>query len=219
MILAYRYYHARPFLQPRVARIDLVKTIRESFQGSDWNVSEEKGWMLLTHVPTQSEVRVQVHGWDIMVEYADTDVEEETYLVALTSNCLAWKRGEEEHKRLMREVLKKLSWEEKVGCHIEDGRFMVVYSSNIQRGFEPFPVTPRIWQECPIPEQRRRKRLLRMKSPTSYLGTRVKIPRRRLRSAFPSVKDAILQPTTLFSSSSVLSAVMKIGTFSMPVAM
>jgi hypothetical protein len=83
----------------------------------------------------------------------------------------------------MREVLKKLPWEEKVGCHMEDGRFMVVYSSNIQHGFEPFEITPRKSQECPIPEQPRRRRLLRMKSPTSYLGTRIKIPGRRQRAA------------------------------------
>jgi hypothetical protein len=180
-ILAYRYYHNRPLLQPRVAKTDLVKAVRESFQTSDWSIFEE-GQMLLTHLPTQSEVKVEVHGWDITVEYDDTGVDEETYLVALTSDCLAWKRGEHEHKQLMREVLKKLPWEEKVGCHMEDGRFMVVYSSNIQRGFEPFEITPRKLQECPIPEQPRRRRLLRMKSPTSYLGTRIKIPGRRQRA-------------------------------------
>ena len=182
-ILAYRYYHNRPLLQPRVAKTDLVKAVRESFQTSDWSIFDEEGQMMLTHLPTQSEVKVEVHGWDIIVEYDDTGVDEETYLVALTSDCLAWKRGEHEHKQLMREILKKLPWEEKAGCHMDDGRFMVVYSSNIQRGFEPFEVAPRKWQECPIPEQRRRRRLLRMKSPTSYLGTRIKIPGRRQRAA------------------------------------
>jgi hypothetical protein len=186
-ILAYRYYHNRPLLQPRVAKTDLVKAVRESFQTSDWSIFDEEGQMLLTHLPTQSEVKVEVHGWDITVEYDDTGVDEETYLVALTSDCLAWKRGEHEHKQLMREVLKKLPWEEKVGCHMDDGRFMVVYSSNIQRGFEPFEVAIRKWQECPIPEQRRRRRLLRMKSPTSYLGTRIKIPGRRQRTAHVTV--------------------------------
>jgi hypothetical protein len=85
----------------------------------------------------------------------------------------------------MREVLKKLPWEAKVGCHIEDEQFKVVYSSNTQRGFEPFEVTPRRWLECPILEKRepRGRRLLRMKTPTSYLGTRIKIPRRRRRTA------------------------------------
>jgi hypothetical protein len=88
-IFAYRYYHARPFLQAPVAKTDLVKTIRDSFQAPDWSISEEKGQMLLTHLPTQSEVKVEVHGWDITVEYDDTGVGEETYLVALTSDCLA----------------------------------------------------------------------------------------------------------------------------------
>jgi hypothetical protein len=128
-----------------------VKAIRDSFQEPDWSISEEKGQMLLTHVPTQSEVKVEVQEWDITIEYDDTGIEEKTYLIMLTSDCLAWKRGEEEHKRLMRDVLKKLPWEEKVGCHVEDGRFMVVYSSNVQRGFEPFEVTPRRWQQCPMP--------------------------------------------------------------------
>jgi len=107
-----------------------------------------------------------------------TGIEEETYLVALTSDCLAWKR--DEHKRLMREVLKKLPWQERVGCHMEDGRFMVAYSSNIQHGFEPFEVMPRGWLECPVPEKGglRRRRLLRMKKPTSYLGTRIKPPKK-----------------------------------------
>jgi hypothetical protein len=182
IIFAYRYYHNRPFLQPRVAKTGLVKAISDSFQAPDWSMSEQNGQMLLTHLPTQAELKVEVHGWDITVEYDDTGVEEETYLVTLTSDCLAWKRGEREHKELMREVLKKLPWEEKVGCHMEDGRFMVVHSSNIQRGFEPFEVTPRKWQECPIPEQPRRRRLLRMKPSTSYLGTRIKIPRRRQRA-------------------------------------
>jgi len=178
MILAYRCYHDMPILQAPLAKTDLVKTIRDSFQPPDWSISEEKGQILLTHPSTQSEVRVEVHGWDITVEYDDTGVDEETYLVALTSNCLAWKRGEHEHKQLMRDILKKLPWEEKVGCDMEDGRIMVVYSSNIQRGFEPFPVTPRKWQECPIPEHPRRRRLLRMKPPTSYLGTRIKTAKR-----------------------------------------
>jgi hypothetical protein len=184
MIFAYRYYHDKPFLQAPVAKTNLVKAVRNSFQEPDWSISEEKGQILLTQMLTQSEVKVEVHGWDIAVEYDDGS-EVETYLVALTSDCLAWKRGEHEHKRLMREVLKKLPWEAKVGCHIEDGQFKVVYSSNLERGFEQFTVTPRRWQECPVLEKRqpRRRRLLRVKTPTSYLGTRIKIPGRRRKAA------------------------------------
>jgi len=179
-VLAYQYYHDEPRLQAPITKEELLTTVRDSFKVPDWDISEQKGELLLTHTQTQSEVKVEVHGEDITVEY-DDGAEEETYLVTLTSDCLAWKRGEYEHKQLMREVLKKLPWEAKVGCHIEDGRFKVVYSSNMQRGFEPFEVTPRRWLECPIPEKRvpRRRRLLRAKPPTSYLGTRIKVPRKR----------------------------------------
>ena len=52
-ILAYRYYHNRPLLQPRVAKTDLVKAVRESFQTSDWSIFDEEGQMMLTHLPTQ----------------------------------------------------------------------------------------------------------------------------------------------------------------------
>jgi len=184
-ILAYQYYHDRPELQARITEEELLTTVRDSFKAPDWSVSEQKGELLLTHTQTQSEVRVEVYGWDITVEYDDTGVKEETYLVALTSNCLAWKRGEHDHKQLMREVIKKLPWEAKVGCHIEDGHFKVVYSSNLEHGFEPFEVVPRRWERCAISEkrERRRRRLLRMKPPTSYLGTRIKIPGRRQKAA------------------------------------
>ena len=183
-VIAYQYYHDEPGLQAPITKEELLSAVRDSFKAPDWGISEQREELLLTHTQTQSEVKVEVHGEDIKVEY-DDGTEEETYLVTLTSDCLAWKRGEHEHKHLMREVLKKLPWEAKVGCHIEDGQFNVVYSSNMQRGFEPFAVTPRRWQECPIPEKRqpRRRRLLRMKSPTSYLGTRIKIPGRRQRAA------------------------------------
>jgi hypothetical protein len=183
-VLAYQYYYDEPGVQAPITKEELLTAVRDSFKAPNWGISEQRGELLLTHTQTQSEVKLEVHGWDITVEY-DDGTEEETYLVTLTSDCLAWKRGEHEHKQLMREVLKKLPWEAKVGCHIEDGQFNVVYSSNMQRGFEPFEVTPRKCLECPIPEkrERRRRRLLRMKSPTSYLGTRIKIPRRRQRAA------------------------------------
>ena len=183
-VLAYQYYHDEPGLQAPITKEELLSAVRDSFKAPDWGISEQREELLLTHTQTQSEVKVEVHGEDIRVEY-DDGTEEETYLVTLTSDCLAWKRGEHEHRQLMREVLKKLPWEAKVGCHIEDGQFNVVCSSNMQRGFEPFEVMPRKWLECPIPEkrERRRRRLLRMKSPTSYLGTRIKIPGRRQRAA------------------------------------
>jgi hypothetical protein len=46
----------------KLAMRDLVKTMRDSFQAPDWSISEEKGQMRLTHLSTQSEVKVEVHG-------------------------------------------------------------------------------------------------------------------------------------------------------------
>jgi len=180
-VLAYQYHHNGLGLQTRITKEELLADVRDSFEAPDCGVSEQKGELLLTHTQTQSEVKVEVHGWDVTVEYTDTGVEEETYLVALTSDCLAWKRGEREHRQLMREVIKKLPWGAKVGCYVEDGQFKVVYSSNLERGFEEFAVTPRRWEECPLLEKHapRRRHVLRMKPPTSYLGTRIRIPGRR----------------------------------------
>jgi hypothetical protein len=186
-VLAYEY-HDKPG-RASITREKLLSDVRDSFKAPDWGLSEHREELLLTHTQTQSEVKVEVHGWDIAVEYDVTGLEKETYLVALTSDCLAWKWGEHEHKQLMREVLKKLPWEAKVGCQIEDGQFKVVYSSNLERGFEPFTVTPRRRQESPILEKRepRRRRLLRMKAPTSYLGTRIKTSGRRQRAGQTTV--------------------------------
>jgi hypothetical protein len=41
IIFAYRYYHNRPFLQPRLAQTELVKAIHDSFQAPDWGMSEQ----------------------------------------------------------------------------------------------------------------------------------------------------------------------------------
>jgi len=134
-VLSYQCYHDERGLQAPITKEELLTAVRDSFKAPDWGISEQRGELLLTHTQTQSEVKVEVHGEDIRVEY-DDGAEEETYLVTLTSDCLAWKRGEHEHKQLMREVIKKLPWETKAGCHIEDGQYKVVYSSNMQRGFE-----------------------------------------------------------------------------------
>lgn len=60
MILAYRYYHNRPFLQPHVAKTDLAKAVHDSFQAPDWSISEEKGRMLLTQLSRQSEATCRI---------------------------------------------------------------------------------------------------------------------------------------------------------------
>jgi hypothetical protein len=81
----------------------------------------------------------------------------------------------------MHEVLRKLPWREKIGGYMDDSRFMLAYSSNIEGRFEPYEVVLRRWVECPIPEkpERRRRGRLRIKPPTSYLGTRIKVPKKR----------------------------------------
>lgn len=98
-------------------------------------------------------------------------------LCQLSSDCLAWKKTELEHKRLMREVFKRLLWREKIAGWIESNELMVIASTNIEgKEWDSFRVTPHKWQECPIPEklEHPRRRLLRMKPPTSYLGTRIR---------------------------------------------
>jgi hypothetical protein len=121
-----------------------------------------------------------VHGEEVEIEYEDGP-DRELYLCILSSDCLAWKRGEREHKRLMHEVLRKLPWREKLGGYIDDSRFMLAYSSNIEDRFEPYEVALRRLAECPIPEkpQRHRRRRLKLKPRTSYLGTRITVRKKR----------------------------------------
>ena len=148
--------------------------MRESLPALDWEFSEEEGELTITHAGFV--IGVEIHAWDIVVEYSE-ETERETYLCKLSSDCLAWKKTELEHKRLMREVFKRLLWRKKVAGWIEGNQLMVVASTNIEgKEWDPFLVTPQKWQECPIPEklERPRRRLLRMKPPTSYLGTRIK---------------------------------------------
>jgi len=80
----------------------------------------------------------------------------------------------------MKEILRRLYWEN-VAAYIEDERLLIVHLSGIEERFEPFEVALRRWKECPIPDKpaRRRVRRLRPAEPTSYLGTRIKIPRKR----------------------------------------
>jgi hypothetical protein len=179
-IFGYRYLHDEPELQVPVSKEDLLSALRGRFTEPDWSVSEEKGKLMLEHAETKFEVKVEVHGWDIEVAY-DDGLKRETYLCELSSEGFAWKRMEHAHRQLFREVFRKLPWYEKVGGWIDDSRFLLTSSSNVEGRFEPFEVEPNRWNECPIPEkhERRRRRLLRMKPATSYLGTRIKSPARR----------------------------------------
>lgn len=149
--------------------------MRERFTEPEWAVSEEDGKFVLEHSETKFEVKVEVHGWDVEVDY-DDGLKRETYLVELSSRDFTWKRIEHAHKRLFREVFNKLPWYEKVGGWIDDNRFLLESSTSIEGRFEPFEMTPQRCFECPIADkfERPRRRLLRMKTPTSYLGTRIK---------------------------------------------
>jgi len=179
--LAYRYCHSTLEPQIPVSQEKLYGTIRDLFRERDWVMSSQNRALLLTHVPTQFEVQTEVHGEDIEIEY-DEGPERETYLCTFLSRCdFAYKRNESQHKRLMFEILRKLPWEEKVGGWLDGDRIWLVYSTNIEKGFEPFPVTPKRWLDCPIPEKLEPRRIhrLRLKSPSSYLGTRIRTPRKR----------------------------------------
>jgi len=180
-ILAYRYYHSTLELQMPISQERLYATIRDLFRQQDWAVSPQDKTLLLTHISSQFEVEFEVHGEEIEVEY-DEGPEQETYLCTFLSRCdFAYKRKESQHKWLMFEVLRRLPWEEKVGGWLNGDRLWLVYSTNIEKGFEPFPVTPKRWLDCPIPEKLEPRRSYRLRSepPTSYLGTRIRIPKRR----------------------------------------
>ena len=181
-ILAYRYYHSTLELQIPISQEKLYATIRDLFREQDWAISPQNKTLQLTHIPTRFEVETEVHGEEIEIEY-DEGPEQETYLCTFLSHCdFAYKRNESQHKRLMFQVLKKLPWEEKAGGWLDGGRIWLVYSTNIEKGFEPFPVTPKRRPDCPIPEklEPRRMRLLRPRPPTSYLGTRITTPKKKL---------------------------------------
>lgn len=174
-IFGYRYLHDEPESQAPVTKQYLLTALYQRFLAPDWSVSEEGGKLTLEHAETKFEIKVEVHGWDVEVNL-DNGSERETYLVQLSSEDLTWKKTERVHKRLFKEVFNKLPWYERVGGWLDDNRFFLASSTNIEGNFEPFEVKSQRWIECPIPDryERPRKRLLRMKPATSYLGTRIK---------------------------------------------
>jgi len=181
-IFAYRYYHSEPDMVVFVSKQQLLEDIHRAFsRRPEWKIAEQD---LLTHEPTQSEVKVQIDCWDLKIPYDEGD-ETETYLCMLHSKCnFAYKqRTEDRHRRLMFQVLRVLPrrgfWEENAGGWTRNNHVEVVSFTNMEKGFAPFEVIPQKWLECPIPEsrpkpQRYRLRRLRPKPKTSYLGTRTK---------------------------------------------
>jgi hypothetical protein len=70
-ILAYRYHHDKPEQQAPISKEELVNSVRQSFQSPDWSMAEHRGRLVLTHLPTQSEVNLEVHGEEVEIEYED----------------------------------------------------------------------------------------------------------------------------------------------------
>ena len=107
--------------------------------------------LLLTHVSTKFEVKVEVHGEDLEIPYED-GVEQETYL------CALWRLLWVEADATRAQPTHAGGFEEapmgKVGGHLDDHRFIITFSSIIMRGFETFEVTPRRWLNWPMPEHR-----------------------------------------------------------------
>ncbi len=142
-IFGYRRLHDEPELQVPVSKEDLLSALQERLTEPDWSVSEENGKLTFEHAETKFEVKVTVHGWDIEVDY-DDGLKRETYLCELSSEGFAWKRMERVHRQLFREVFRKLPWYEKVGGWIDDSRFLLASSTNIEGRFEPFEVNQNV---------------------------------------------------------------------------
>ncbi len=148
-IFTYQYNDEFHVLQENTSKVDLASTIKERFNDPEWMIAANPSGLLLTHVPSQFDVKATIHGWKLPIEY-DTGVITETYLVLLESDCLSWKHIEPDHKRLMNEVLKRLPWRKAAG-YLDDGHLDLRYDSNAQPG-NPQRIKPEKLPECPIPD-------------------------------------------------------------------
>jgi hypothetical protein len=149
-IFTYQYQEELHVLQEKTSKLELSETIKLRFDDKDWMVAANPSGLLLTHVPTQFEVKVTIHGWELPIEY-DTGVLTETYLVLLESDCLAWKHIEADHKRLMSDVLNRLPWRKAAG-YLDDGHLDLRYDSNAQPG-DPQRIKPAKLSQCPVPDR------------------------------------------------------------------
>jgi hypothetical protein len=156
-------YEQDPARRRSTSKAELLEDLRERYTDPDWLISNEGRDIILSNLPNKTDIKVLIHGFDIDIPYSE-GLEVETYLIQLESDCLAWKQAESDHKRLMREVTRRLPWET-VGCHLDDGHIVVVSSTNIEQPFDRFEVTPKRWKNCPIPETppRRRRTMMRPK--------------------------------------------------------
>jgi hypothetical protein len=174
-------------LQEKTSKLELSETIKLRFDDKDWMVAANPSGLLLTHVPTQFEVKVTIHGWELPIEY-DTGLVTETYLVLLESDCLAWKHIEADHKRLMSDVLDRLPWRKAAG-YLEDGHLDLRCDSNAQPG-NPQRIKPVKLPECPIPGESQLSPFLLM--PRQLRQARPQEPKKK-RSKVNALKDLINQ--------------------------
>jgi hypothetical protein len=154
-------YEQDPAHRRRTSKAELLEDLHRRFADADWLISSEGHDIILSNLPSKTDIKMVIHGFDMEIPYSEGP-ETETYLIQLESDCLAWKQAESDHKRLMREVIRRLPWET-VGCHLDDSHVIVVSSTNIEGPCEPFEVNPKPWVNCPIPETppRRRRNMVR----------------------------------------------------------
>ena len=149
-IFAYQHGDGLPF-EEKASKRDLLDTIRERFSDANWITLTTLEGLILTHVPTQFEVKVVIHGWKLPMQY-NIGPKTETYLVLLESECLAWKQIETDHKRLMNDVLIRLPWRKAAG-YVDDGHLDLRYDSNAEprtHSEDPQRIKPERLAESPI---------------------------------------------------------------------
>ena len=75
-IFTWRFYHSDPDLRPvRISIQELFDRIKELFEGAEWVFqveSLESGLASLAHIPMKYDVRVEVHGEELPIEYTDS---------------------------------------------------------------------------------------------------------------------------------------------------
>ncbi len=149
-------YEQDPARRRSTSKAELLEGLRERFADPDWLISNEGRNIILSNLPNKTDIKVVIHGYDIEIPYSDGS-ETEIYLIQLESDCFAWKQAEFDHKRLMREVTRRLPWDT-VACHLDDGHVIVVSSTNMEPPIDTFEVNPKPLMQCPIPDSPQRRR-------------------------------------------------------------
>jgi len=138
---------------PRLSLKELQAEIHRRFTEPEWFQVIYDNRIDLTFNPMQTEIKLQIQPEDLNV-----NGETETYLLTLTSDCLAWKQNEKDHKALMVTVMQMLPWQ-RAAAHIHDGEFKLVHWSGPVKEEEfKITATPRPDIQIPI-----RRRILKVK--------------------------------------------------------